>query len=166
MAMLPKLYTVSGLAVELGMDRRTIAAKLRDVRADGEVHGHPAWRIRTAAIAVLGTGDRPDLSAARAKLASTQEELARLRVERERGLLLPADEVEGAWQSAIGRSRALLLGIPPASADRILLEARKHKDDDAATRAIRDLLTVAIDAALNELSTLDFDADEEDEPAS
>ena len=111
-----------------------------------------------------GTGDRPDLSAARAKLAETQEQLARLKLERERGLLLPADEVEAGWQSAIGRSRALLLGIPPSASERILLAVRAAASDEIAARAIRDLLTKLIDASLDELANLDFDADASDEP--
>ena len=37
MAMTPQLWTISGLAVELRMDRRTVASKLRAVPADGQV---------------------------------------------------------------------------------------------------------------------------------
>src|SRR4051794_32269160 len=118
MPMIPRLWSLSGLAVELAMDRRTVAGKLKDTPADGEVQGHPSWRMATAVRALNGASRGPDLSAARAKLAATQEELCRIRVDRERGALLPADEVESGWQAAIGRSRSLLLGIPTSAASR------------------------------------------------
>jgi hypothetical protein len=35
MAMMPQLYSISGLAVELNVDRRTVAARLRNVTPDG-----------------------------------------------------------------------------------------------------------------------------------
>ena len=36
MAMTPTLWSISGLAIELALDRRTVAAKLRDVPPDGD----------------------------------------------------------------------------------------------------------------------------------
>ena len=62
MAMLPQLFSLSGLAVELGMDRRTVAAKLRNVRPDGNLPGGtPGWRLNTA----LRTLDGPRLASSR-----------------------------------------------------------------------------------------------------
>jgi hypothetical protein len=53
--MLPQLFSVSGLAVELGLDRRTVAAKLRNLRPDGILPGgFPAWRLTTALPAMNG----------------------------------------------------------------------------------------------------------------
>jgi hypothetical protein len=67
------------------------------------------------------------------------------------------------WQAAIGRSRALLLGIPPATAARLVMIAREHEGDAAAAeRAIRASLTRTIDAALTELANTSVDDDEED----
>jgi hypothetical protein len=68
MAMRPQLWTISGLATELGADRRTVAAKLAGVPPDGTVHGHPAWRMRAAMAATAPAGGGgPDLPAARAR---------------------------------------------------------------------------------------------------
>jgi hypothetical protein len=62
MAMLPQLFSLSGLAVELGIDRRTIAAKLRNVRPDGNLPGGTSgWRLNTALRAL----DRPRLGSSR-----------------------------------------------------------------------------------------------------
>jgi hypothetical protein len=48
MSILPTLFTVEALAVELNFDRRTVGRALRDVPADGQSKGRPAWRLQTA----------------------------------------------------------------------------------------------------------------------
>ncbi len=79
--------------------------------------------------------------------------------------LLPAAEVIAGWQSAIGRARALLLGIPTAAAVQIVLAAKKHADADDAEREVRRLLTKLIDDALNELANTSLDdLDDGEEP--
>src|SRR5688572_21620195 len=65
MSMTAKLWSISALAVELRMDRRTVALRLRSVPPDGQLHGKPAWRLTTALDALRpqkGGRDRPDLS--------------------------------------------------------------------------------------------------------
>ena len=49
MSMTRKLWSINGLATELGRDRRTIAAALADVPADGSTTtgGHKAWFLTT-----------------------------------------------------------------------------------------------------------------------
>jgi DNA-binding transcriptional MocR family regulator len=56
MALIPNLFTVEALAVELGFDRRTVGRALRDVPADGTIKGRPGWRLKTA-IRVLNRRD-------------------------------------------------------------------------------------------------------------
>jgi hypothetical protein len=46
MAMTPTLHTISGLAVELGRDRRTIAKIVQNVPPAGKRGGHDAWLLR------------------------------------------------------------------------------------------------------------------------
>ena len=48
MSMTARLWSISALAVELNMDRRTVATRLRNVLPDGEIRGKPAWRLTTA----------------------------------------------------------------------------------------------------------------------
>src|SRR4051794_28078550 len=49
MSMTPRLYSISGLAVELRKDRRTVAAKLRAIQPDGHLPGgHSGWFLTTA----------------------------------------------------------------------------------------------------------------------
>jgi hypothetical protein len=47
------LWSVNALALEFDMDRRTVTQILRGVRPAGRLKGHPAWRLRDAAGALL-----------------------------------------------------------------------------------------------------------------
>jgi hypothetical protein len=63
--MTPRLWSISALSVELCMDRRTVAHRLRNVPADGQLHGKPAWHLTTAldALRPRKSGpSEPDLS--------------------------------------------------------------------------------------------------------
>ena len=59
MAMTARLWSISALAVELCMDRRTVAARLSTVPADGQLNGNPAWRLTTAFAALQGRKRAP-----------------------------------------------------------------------------------------------------------
>lgn len=64
--MTARLWSISALAVELRLDRRTVATKLRDVQPDGQIRGKPAWRLTTALDALRPRREgsaEPDLSA-------------------------------------------------------------------------------------------------------
>jgi phage terminase Nu1 subunit (DNA packaging protein) len=102
-----------------------------------------------------------DLEAERARLAKEQADSQALKNARLRAELLPAEEVESVWQSAAGRCRAILLGIPNSSAERIVLIARREEKADAAAKAVRELLTGQIDGALAEMARLEVEDDED-----
>jgi hypothetical protein len=57
--MTQQLHSISGLATELGRDRRTIAAALSSVPPDGQKGAHPAWYLATALDALSGKKRRP-----------------------------------------------------------------------------------------------------------
>src|SRR5436309_10215148 len=48
MAMTTKLWSLNSLAVELGVNVRTLGRALSEVRPDGYLGKHPAWLLRTA----------------------------------------------------------------------------------------------------------------------
>jgi len=48
MGMVKALYSLNALSVELGRDRRSIAAALNGVPEDGMLKGHKAWHLTTA----------------------------------------------------------------------------------------------------------------------
>ena len=52
MAMTKKLYSISGLAIELDRDRRTIAQALKAIPPDGKVGAHDGWFLSTASKAL------------------------------------------------------------------------------------------------------------------
>lgn len=60
MAMTKRLWSISGLAVELNKDRRTIAKALAHVAPDGYLQGKPAWRLETALQVVRIEGGRAE----------------------------------------------------------------------------------------------------------
>lgn len=45
MGMTRQLWSISALATELDLDRRTVAARIKDVPPAGTIKGHPAWRM-------------------------------------------------------------------------------------------------------------------------
>ena len=53
MSMTPTLFSLNGLATELGKDRRTMGKVLAGVKPDGTIKGHSAWRLQTV-LAALG----------------------------------------------------------------------------------------------------------------
>jgi phage terminase Nu1 subunit (DNA packaging protein) len=71
--------------------------------------------------------EREEVDAERERGLLYREQRIRAELEnaRRRGELLPAAEVVAGWQAAIGRARALLLGVPPAAAANLVgLSAR------------------------------------------
>jgi hypothetical protein len=56
--MTSKRWSISALAVEMGMDRRTVAHRLRDVPPAGTEKGHPVWFLPDA-LRALGRGSSP-----------------------------------------------------------------------------------------------------------
>ena len=54
MAMTARLWSISALSVELNMDRRTVAAKLRNVPPAGKLGKHDAWRLTDVLPVLIG----------------------------------------------------------------------------------------------------------------
>ena len=49
MAMTAQLWSISALAVEFNLDRRTAAKRIESIAPAGELNGKPAWRLRDVA---------------------------------------------------------------------------------------------------------------------
>ena len=149
MAMTAKLWTVTGLASELGRDRRTISGALRDVPPDGKSGRFDAWYLTTAIRALSGSGDdRFDLTAERARLAAAQAE----RVERqnavEAGEFIRVASFNRMATAAFLIVRGRLLGIAPRLAP--LWSAK------ATAAEAQEILRKEIYATLDELAATDF----------
>lgn len=120
MSMTPELYSISALAVELGMDRRTVAAKLKDLQP-AEVKGRvKKYKMVDALAAIRGGGAEGalDLSQETARLRRAQAEKTEIEVARLRGELLAGKEVARATAGYIIACRSRLLSMPPRLAQR------------------------------------------------
>jgi phage terminase Nu1 subunit (DNA packaging protein) len=121
-----------------------------------QAHGWLVDRAVRAAGLDPAAGKVLDLSEERARLAAAQAVGHELRNAVTRGGLIPAVQVVGAWQAAIGRARSLLLSLPPAAAEELALVAPR------GTAALRERLADMVHAALAELADADPIDDEED----
>lgn len=177
-----ELYSKTKLASELGVDRRTL-----DARLDGLPHAqdgarnaklyhlrpvfeaflaHAAQEARNHRRSLIPAGDAgadaPDLDAkahaielASAKLRREQAdaELAEIKVAKERGVLVEAERVEGLWAGLVVAMRAKLLSLPGRAAT---------QSAGMSIPEVEALLESMVREALDELARAD-DGGEEDE---
>lgn len=59
MAMTAKLWSISALATEFDLDRRTVAKRINGIAPAGDLSGKPAWRLADVAGPLTGRGDAP-----------------------------------------------------------------------------------------------------------
>lgn len=130
MAMKPQLWSISGLAVEFGLDRRTVAKRLENVQPAEGTGRSARYRMAAAAGAIWGPAgggraseseaDEPlDLTAQRARLAKFQADKTELEVSVLRGDLIPGEIVKATWEDYIAAVRAKLVGLPSTAAPRV-----------------------------------------------
>lgn len=101
------------------------------------------WRTETALKKVTEAGAKASKDPSQRKLTA-EAALAELKLDRELGKLLPADEVEKTWDRLTTTCRARLLSIPSGSAPAAF--AAESEED------VRLLIEEALHSALNELS--------------
>lgn len=78
MAMTKRQWSVSALAVEFGLDRRTVAKRIEGIPPCGQERGSPVWKLADVADALAGrTGGQAGVSATMAPPAGL-EALARV----------------------------------------------------------------------------------------
>jgi hypothetical protein len=96
------------------------------------------------------------LTEARTRHELLKAQVASIKIDQLKGDLLPATEVIEEQQARIGRARSLLLGIPAAIADDLVLLAEK------GPAAVRQRLDQVIRRALHELTREQTDETTED----
>lgn len=52
MSMTPQVWSISALAIEFDMDRRTVAARLKNIPPSGQKNGHDVWNLADVAPAL------------------------------------------------------------------------------------------------------------------
>lgn len=110
-----RLWSISALAEEFGVDRRTVKRRLEGIPPAGETNGHPAWRLRDVAVAVMGAqvaddpeGYDPDKLHPTDRLSHYRAEREKIKWEAEQRISIPAPEVERVVASAF---KALSQGL-------------------------------------------------------
>lgn len=127
-------------ALAQGLPHEKVPGKGAEYRI---AHG-PALRWLIEHARADGDGEAPDLTAARARLAATQEELLAVRLGRERGELVPAAEVRRLREAENQMFRDRMRSVPVTVAERLLDLVRKG----GKAPEVAELLLAEIDAAL------------------
>lgn len=104
----------------------------------------------------------PDAERERTRLLRAQADTAELRLERERGGLVPVDAVERAWTQTFSVVRDLLRSMPRAVVDRMMAAAAEGRPALAAT------LLAEVDDCLTRCSKIEvvIEADEDEADAA
>lgn len=129
MAMTPEKWSVSALAVEFAMDRRTVARRLAEVpAADVTALGNVYWMRDAAPALVQGSaaaatgepGGKLNLTDETARLKKMQADKASLELDVMRAQLIPAETVAKVWAAMLTACRQKLLSLPSTIATRVL----------------------------------------------
>lgn len=155
MALIARLLTISGLEIELGIDRRTLGKKLATIPPDGRANGRDAWCIKTV-IAALNDADGQHLNPAaeKARLDKARADLAELDLAIKEGRLVPAAAIEKAWGNIATALRIRLMAIPTSTAPRIVPKM--------TTAEIETVIREQIDEALASISSASIEIDDQD----
>ncbi len=132
MAMTAKLWTISGLAAELGRDRRLISAALKGIPHDGTEGRYKGWHMTTV-LAALDGGEALDLTAERARLAKAQADDREMKNDLARGEQITVAEFHLMVTAAFARVRAKLLALPSKMAP-LVMSAKTAAEAQALLR--------------------------------
>lgn len=123
MSMIAGEWSISALSVEFGVDRRTIAKRLRHVHSVGKKGNANVYLMADAAKAVfaptVSSGQGLDVTHETARLKKYQADKTQLEVEVLKGNLIPGETVGEVWSDFIGACRAKLVSLPSTAAPRV-----------------------------------------------
>jgi hypothetical protein len=156
MAMTPKLWSLSGLAVELGTNIRTISGALANVPADGSVDGgQNRWYLVTALAALGATvpirghklngkasgqaGD--DYVNSRTALATERAALLKLQRQTAEGRFVTIEEHKDTMNVIVQLLRSAALRMPTICAPNLIMLPTAAAAKEALTPYIHDMLT-------------------------
>lgn len=144
--MISKDWTLSALAVELGVDRRSLARRLEGLTPVSEsTKGKRTERLYklAAVVAHLYERERPglELNDERAKLAVLQQQKLELEIAELRGELVRVPAVEARWQELLATIRAKLLAMPAKLAVAVAPPDRIQSAQDRAQALVHEALS-------------------------
>jgi phage terminase Nu1 subunit (DNA packaging protein) len=145
MALMPQLWTISGLETEIGVDRRTLGQALASVPPEGKVGGRDAWLIRTALATLKGPDGSLDPPQEKARLDKLRADKTEVELEKLKAELIPASQIDKALDGVQQQVRRWLMAAPAVAAPQVL--------PTMSTTEIETIFRNVIDDALRALST-------------
>lgn len=145
MSMTPQGWSISALAVEFRMDRRTVASRIADIEPVSETGNAKLYRLADVAEALVGAGKPADFDDARARKMAADAVLAEIEVAKARRDVVDVNVMAEIVADEYGAVRAKILGMPDKLAPVL-----------ATTESVeecRELLRLTIHEALEELSS-------------
>jgi hypothetical protein len=144
--MIAKSWTLSALAVELSMDRRSLARRLEGLEPVSETTKGKRVdrRYRLASVVqhlYSREGHGLDLNDERAKLAVLQQQKLELEISELRGELVRVPAVEARWQELLATIRAQLLALPAKLAVAVAPPDRIQSAQDRAQALVHEALS-------------------------
>jgi len=159
MGMTAKTWTVSALAVEFKMDRRTVAARLAGVKPAESKGNSKRYRMEDAAKALLGKIPTAEgvlsYDEARARKVAAEAELAEIELQKERGDVLPVEVVNAINDEIYGNFRSRMLAVPAKAAPDIFAAGDVKEAKAFLRRHINDALQELSDMMVETYETDD-----------
>lgn len=144
MGMMATKWSISSLAAELEMDRRTIAKYLKGVTPAGKEGRANVYWLADAARALFSpvgpAGEKLDLTHESARHKKFQADKTELEVEILKGNLIPGEVVSATWSGFIANCRARLVSLPSTAAPRVI-----GTNIQEAENELRELIYPALD---------------------
>jgi len=144
MSMTPKLWSISALSVELGMDRRTVAKKIAAVKPAEDGPSGKLYRLADVlqAMATAAVADqRPaDFDDAKTRKMTADAVLAEIEVAKVRGQVVDVDVMAKAVASDYASVRARLLALPTKLTPLIVPMTDPTEVRDTIERAVAEAL--------------------------
>lgn len=144
MAMTPKGWSISALAVELGRDRRTIAAAVSALKPMGREGKSNLYRLTDVLPVLMGPGKPTSFDDAKARKMAAEAELAEAELARIRGEQVPIGDTVKVVEEICIAIRAKCLSVPSKMTP-IIIAAEQTE------ASVRALLDRAMREVLNEL---------------
>lgn len=138
------LWSVSALAVEFGLDRRTVAQRLNNVEP-AQVKGRgKKYKLQDAAKAIIGQVDVGNgilsYDEARARKMAAEAELSEIELQKERGDVLPIEIVNAINNEIYSNFRAKLLAIPARTAPDVFASSNVTEAKALMRKNVNDVL--------------------------
>ncbi len=158
MAMTAQHWSISGLSVELKLDRRTLAKRLQGLEPDSEDKRAKYYLMASVIehLYINSENEKLDLAQEQALLAQARRKKIEAENDLMSGQLCNTDEMIGYVVKQISTCKSKLLAIPQQAH-----EVLQAKDYAEAVMVLRDLITQALEeiSAVDNLGSKDTKAD-------